>query len=485
METPYFNFGGIDLSRIHNSKDFHTYFDGLQCCVCAKIVRDPVECEKCDTLYCKNCYESLKILNIKEDCNVSPKRANKFLRSILSKLLINCEFCDKTNINYDDYNKHLTECKLNRKFTLLDDYITKINDLDEEISKLEVEKSNSEKNKINEYQYLNSFSEDYIREKLLKNNLLPAEKKELYQACIDENPSSLMNLIENKGYPVTEELSTKGHYWTALHYAMHFGKWEVIRYLLEYCKRTKKLGPLFRLKSDDNRCPILCLLKSNAISNISKNDIICKIVENFPEVYFSQNAINECANKNIDANVIKKIKFLQEKLKTSEKLFSYEYCNLSDNEIRDKFLNFTFTPDKKKIIYEAITKDDIEILQINIKNEFDLFEELSSKGYYWTCLHYALHFAAENVIIFMFKLLEEVEMINIALNLKTNDSRSPLMCLIKSNSVCSDRKTNLMNKILTLFPKIHVPMEVRQEIKKRKYKVNFIRGPMDFLLNVW
>ena len=82
MEISNFSFGGIQTALIENKDVFQTHFDGVMCCVCVKVARDPVECEKCDTLYCKNCYDSLKILNIKSDCNTLPKRANKFLSSV-------------------------------------------------------------------------------------------------------------------------------------------------------------------------------------------------------------------------------------------------------------------------------------------------------------------------------------------------------------------------------------------------------------------
>ena len=487
MEISNFSFGGIQTALIENKDVFQTHFDGVMCCVCVKVARDPVECEKCDTLYCKNCYDSLKILNIKSDCNTLPKRANKFLRSILSKLFIICEFCGKNHIEYDQYNKHLNECKLNKKFCLLDDYLEKINNLETEIYQKESELSSSEKNKITEYQYLNSLSDEIIREKLIKNNLTPSEKIEMYKACMEENSENLENLVLNKGFPITEEISTKGNFWTPLHYSMHFGKWHIIKFILEYCRKQKKIGGIMRLKSADNRCPILCILKSKAIQINEKKELILKIIENFPEVYFSQNAIYNCESINLEECTIKKIKNLQDNLQRtkgeidakfnclSDREIDLKYKNLSDQEIRNKVLKNTLSIETKKLIHEYILNDNFNLYKTLIKTEDDVFEELSGKGYFWTSIHYAMHYGKEKIIMYNLKLLNDSRILNIAMKLKVNDDRSPLMCLVKSNQVDIRIKETLIDEIILKFPNILIDKDVLNECKIRGIRLNYDR----------
>jgi len=292
---------------------------------------------------------------------------------------------------------------------------------------------------------------------------------EFYKASIDENCDTMKKLLEEKKFPATEEISAKGHFWTPLHYSMHFGKWEVVKYLLEYFKNNNKLGPIMRLRSDDKRCPVLCLLKSNAIQTTTKKEIINKLIEFFPELYFSQAAINECVNKNIDGGVVKKIKHLQEKLKLDKANIDVEFKSLKSEEVREKLINNTLPYEKKTSIYKAITDNNVALFQSLVKSDDIVFEELSSKGYFWTSLHYAMHFGKEEIIMYIFKLLDDSKMLNLAMKLKSNDNRSPITCLVKSNTIESQQKIQLLSKIAEAYPNLYLDNDDKTELKERGF----------------
>ena len=46
---------------------------------------------------------------------------------------------------------------------------------------------------------------------------------ELYNASTKGNLDNLKELLIEKGYSITEEVSKEGHFWTVLHYATHYG----------------------------------------------------------------------------------------------------------------------------------------------------------------------------------------------------------------------------------------------------------------------
>ena len=80
--------GGIKFNYIQNLNLIITNLDQCRCCVCLSILRDPIMCEDCEFFFCKDCYYSLKILELKNKCKSKPLRATKHLRQELSKLHI-------------------------------------------------------------------------------------------------------------------------------------------------------------------------------------------------------------------------------------------------------------------------------------------------------------------------------------------------------------------------------------------------------------
>ena len=87
---------------------------------------------------------------------------------------------------------------------------------------------------------------------------------------------------------------------------MHYAKWNIIQFIINYLIENKKVEIGFRLKSKDGRCPLLCLLKSNAINKETKKETFSKII-NFFTIPVSPEVIKELKNRGFD-DLIPKIK---------------------------------------------------------------------------------------------------------------------------------------------------------------------------------
>ena len=66
-----------------------------------------------------------------------------------------------------------------------------------------------------------------------KKHTIP-EKMELYNASTKGRLDDLKELLIEKGYSITEEVSKEGHFWTVLHYATHYGHVQTLEFLLDH-----------------------------------------------------------------------------------------------------------------------------------------------------------------------------------------------------------------------------------------------------------
>ena len=152
-------------------------------------------------------------------------------------------------------------------------------------------------------------SDSELKARYLTNKLNMNEKMNFYQAVIDGNLEAYKRYVlgtYGTMYNIFEEVSAPGYGWTTFHYAMHYAKWEIIKFIINYLIDNKKLEIGFRLKSKDGRCPLLCLLKSNALKGDVKHDTFEKIVTNFT-IPVSDEVIKELKNRKYD-DLIPKIK---------------------------------------------------------------------------------------------------------------------------------------------------------------------------------
>ncbi len=107
-------------------------------------------------------------------------------------------------------------------------------------------------------------SDQELRAKYLTNRLSKDDKMRFYQSVIDENLEAYKRFVQgsqyNPPFNIFEEVSAIGYGWTTFHYAIHYAKWNIIKYIIDYLSTQNKLEIGFRLKSKDGRCPLLYLL---------------------------------------------------------------------------------------------------------------------------------------------------------------------------------------------------------------------------------
>ena len=114
-------------------------------------------------------------------------------------------------------------------------------------------------------------------------------------------------LVIVKKFPIFEELSVKGHFWTSLHYAMHYGKSDIILFILKNSESKGILNLIIKCKSKDNRCPLLCLIKSNSLNSENKIKILDDILSLFKKLYLSQEVYSELVKIKGSQNILRNI----------------------------------------------------------------------------------------------------------------------------------------------------------------------------------
>ena len=62
---------------------------------------------------------------------------------------------------------------------------------------------------------------------------------------------------------------------------MHYGKWEIIKFMIEYLTGINMIDIALNMKTSDGRCPLLCILRSKDLKLEEKREILSKILLNF------------------------------------------------------------------------------------------------------------------------------------------------------------------------------------------------------------
>ena len=298
---------GIDKKFISNYDEYKLLLDEMICPICLKVLLDPIECNQCQAIVCENCYFILKSADkncFNEGCKGTYIKANKFVRGILSNLMVRCYGCNKDKIKYDDYLEHIKSCDGYLSNPILKK-LALINKKTEEIKKLKKEKEDL----VKEARKKNMISDQELRNRYLTNKLQTTDKMNFYQSVIDGNLDAYKKYVYGtygQVYNIFEEVSAPGYGWTTFHYAMHYAKWNIIKFIIEYLESQNKVEIGFRLKSKDGRCPLLCLLKSNALKADVKRDTFNKIIINFT-IPVSDEVKKELTNRGL-GDLISKIK---------------------------------------------------------------------------------------------------------------------------------------------------------------------------------
>jgi len=62
---------------------------------------------------------------------------------------------------------------------------------------------------------------------------------QLYNCSTQGKLEELKQLLIEKNYSATEEVSKEGHYWTVFHYASHYGHINILEFLLDFIKENE------------------------------------------------------------------------------------------------------------------------------------------------------------------------------------------------------------------------------------------------------
>ena len=286
-----------------------------------------------------------------------------------------------------------------------------------------------------------------VTNSLLCNKLTNLEKSNFFNSVLDNNLDLFISYLsgnkDRKPYNIFEEVSKPGHKWTVFHYAMHYGKWDIIKYIIEYLSNLNLLDKALQMKTSDNRCPILCLIKSKDLDLKLKKDLYFKIINTF-QIPISEEVIDEANNR-------------------------YFY---DDNEDNADLIN------QKSKVLNSVINGNLEEFKSYINGQFgkpfDIFEEVSKPGFNWTVFHYAMYYGKWNIIQYIIEYLKNSNLLDKALQMKTSDNRCPMLCLVKSNKLTLEQKKEIYFKIVDTF-QIPISDEVIEEANKRY----FYDGPED------
>jgi hypothetical protein len=116
------------------------------------------------------------------------------------------------------------------------------------------------------FERVKKFDNEYnekVRKKHLSNTLTTNQKMELYNASVNGNVETLKNLIEVKKYPLMEECSAAGYYWTAIHYAAHYGFVNIVSFVLEYYQNHPDKLEILNLQSNLGLSPLFISLNNS------------------------------------------------------------------------------------------------------------------------------------------------------------------------------------------------------------------------------
>ncbi|MCQ2818230.1 MAG: hypothetical protein MJ252_13265 [archaeon] len=300
---------GLEPNFIENKEQYQSLIAEMRCPMCLEVVLNPLECKICNTLLCENCFFILKLANkgcANEKCQGKYAKANKYVREILRALKVTCAYCQAKGMNYEGYIEHLKKCEPYLKHPV-EQIIREIKDKDIEIEKANEEMAKKAANpqiNLNPEKTMSPYNmpmgmnpigavpsnpmshsqmafDPNIMRTLVTNRLTGAQKMELYKCCTEGRTPNFAVLIERKGYPILEEISAKNFGWTPLHYGMHYGKLEIVDYILGYLQRQGTLYMAMKLRSSDNRTPLLCLLRSSNINPAVKKEIFIKLCNKY------------------------------------------------------------------------------------------------------------------------------------------------------------------------------------------------------------
>lgn len=142
---------------------------------------------------------------------------------------------------------------------------------------------------------------------------------ELYTSSTKGKIEDLKLVLEDKekAYSVTEEISKSGYYWTVLHYASHYGHYDILIYLIEFLQNHPDKYEIFNMQTTEGKTPLFCAVLSGDIKQLSDKQRIIKL-------WFDTNCVDLSLRKQSGEDLLQ----LAKKNKLYE--FIVEYCLRED-----------------------------------------------------------------------------------------------------------------------------------------------------------
>ena len=166
------------------------------------------------------------------------------------------------------------------------------------------------------------------------------------------------------------------------------------------------------------------------------------------------------------------------KIKGTELFSDEQTCGLSLNDIRNKLLSFNLNTTQKVALYEATISGNIAVFKdLILKKKNPIFEEVSAQGFLWTPLHYAMHYGQEEIIMFILGYIKaQLNCLDLGIRLTSKDGRCPILCLLKSNSIKTEKKKDILLRILSDFKPLKITEEAKLELRARKLESIFLKN---------
>ena len=116
----------VNLDTIVDDSFYRGLKEYVICPLCSNILIDPVECVKCQKIYCKRCIDFWKKINVQcpNNCRFQIYQKSTRRNNMLSSLKIKCVGCNSP-IKYFEAKEHHDKCCPYTTFSNISDNIEK------------------------------------------------------------------------------------------------------------------------------------------------------------------------------------------------------------------------------------------------------------------------------------------------------------------------------------------------------------------------
>ena len=80
---------------------------------------------------------------------------------------------------------------------------------------------------------------------------------EIYTAATQGKLDLMKEIIEEKKFSVLEEVSKSGYFWTAFHFASHYGKPQVLQYIIDVYADSPNKFDIYNIQTVEGKTPLM------------------------------------------------------------------------------------------------------------------------------------------------------------------------------------------------------------------------------------